>query len=85
MPYVEGESLRDRLERERRLLLCGYGTGRAEAEREIERLLRNAREWNSAALGWAANHYGSAGRPDRSRELLRRLEEVGRRQCVEST
>ena len=58
---------------------------RAEAEREIERLLRQAGDGSSAAVAWAANYYGLAGRPDRARELLRRLEELGRRQYVEST
>jgi serine/threonine-protein kinase len=57
----------------------------AEAQREIEWMLRNAGEGNAAVLGLAANYYGLAGRPDRARELLRRMEELGRRQYVEPT
>jgi serine/threonine-protein kinase len=57
----------------------------AEAEREIERMLRSAGGGNATLLGLAANYYGLAGRPDRARELLRRIEELGRRQYVEST
>ena len=58
---------------------------RTEAEREIERMLRNAGEGNAAVLALAARYYGLAGMPDRARELLRLVEELGRRQHVEST
>ncbi len=58
---------------------------RVEAEREIELMLRGAGEESPLVLGLAANYYGLAGRPDRARELRRQLEELGRRQYVEST
>ena len=58
---------------------------RTEAEREIERMLQQGGEGNAAMLGLAAYYYGLVGRPHRARELLRRLEELGRRQYVEAT
>jgi TolB-like protein/Tfp pilus assembly protein PilF len=58
---------------------------RTEAEREIERMLRQGGEGNAAMLGLAAYYFGLTGRPDRGRELLRRVEVLARRQYVEST
>jgi len=58
---------------------------RAEAEREAAQMLRHAGDDVPVALAWAASTYGMAGRPDRAREMLRRLEGLGRRQHVQAT
>jgi Tfp pilus assembly protein PilF len=58
---------------------------RAEAEREVAQMLRYTGEELPVALAWAASIYGMADRPDRAREMLRRLERLGRRQYVQAT
>ena len=53
---------------------------RAETEREAARMLQKAGQDNVGALVTAAYVYGEVGRRDRAREMLRRLEELSRRQ-----
>jgi serine/threonine-protein kinase len=53
---------------------------RAETEREAARMLQKAGQDNVVALVIAAYVYGEVGRRDRAREMLRRLEELSRRQ-----
>jgi len=56
---------------------------RAEAEREIERMLRGDKgnPWMPMLAAYA---YRELGQPDRAREMLRRLEELGRRGYVDA-